>query len=60
VLVLYGAFDIFEDGTEIVRSRFPQAQQVTLENSGHVHWLQNASGYAKTLGEFYEHVRGSG
>ena len=60
VLVLYGAFDIFEDGTDIVRSRFPRAHQVTLENSGHVHWLQNPSGYAKALGDFYEQVRGSG
>src|SRR5208283_273417 len=60
VLVLYGAFDIFEDGTEVVRSRFPRATQVTLENSGHVHWLQNPSGYAKALGDFYETVRGSG
>lgn len=54
VLVLHGASDIFEDGLEIVRNRFPQAHQVTLENSGHVHWLQNPSGYAKVLGDFYE------
>jgi proline iminopeptidase len=59
VLVLYGAFDIFGDGTDVVRNRFPMAHQVTLENSGHVHWLQNPSGYAKTLGDFYDHVRGS-
>ena len=30
-MVLYGASDIFADGTEIVRSRFPQAIQVTLQ-----------------------------
>jgi Predicted hydrolases or acyltransferases (alpha/beta hydrolase superfamily) len=59
VLVLFGAFDIFGEGTEIVRSRFPQALQVTLEDSGHVHWLQNPAGYANALGEFYEHARGS-
>ncbi len=40
-MVLYGASDIVADGTEIVRSRFPQAIQVTLQGSGHVHWLQN-------------------
>ena len=50
VMVLYGAFDIFGAGTDIVRSRFPHAVQVTLENSGHVHWLQNPAGYAKALG----------
>jgi len=60
VMVLYGAFDIFGAGTEIVRSRFPHAVQVTLENSGHVHWLQNPSGYAKALGEFYERALSAG
>ena len=42
---------------QVARRLFPH--QVTLENSGHVHWLQNPSGYAKTLGDFYDHVRGS-
>lgn len=60
VMVLYGAFDIFGAGTDIVRSRFPHAVQVTLENSGHVHWLQNPSGYAKALGEFYERSPSAG
>jgi len=32
-LVLYGQFDIFQDGTQIVRNRFPRARQVTLEHS---------------------------
>jgi pimeloyl-ACP methyl ester carboxylesterase len=58
-LVLYGASDIFADGTQIVRSRFPHAIQVTLQDSGHVHWLQNPSGYADALREFYDHVPGS-
>jgi proline iminopeptidase len=55
-LVLYGASDIFADGTQIVRSRFPHAIQVTLQDSGHVHWLQNPSGYAGALREFYDHL----
>jgi pimeloyl-ACP methyl ester carboxylesterase len=58
-LVLYGASDIFADGTQIVRSRFPHAIQVTLPGSGHVHWLQNPSGYADALREFYDHLPGS-
>jgi pimeloyl-ACP methyl ester carboxylesterase len=58
-LVLYGAFDIFGDRVEIVRSRFPRAIQVTLEGSGHVHWLQNPSGYAETLDRFYGDLGGS-
>jgi pimeloyl-ACP methyl ester carboxylesterase len=58
-LVLYGASDIFGDGTAIVRRRFPHAVQVTLEGSGHVHWLQNLTGYANALSDFYERVLGS-
>ena len=58
-LVLYGASDIFADGTQIVRSRFSHAIQATLQDSGHVHWLQNPSGYADALREFYDHVPGS-
>jgi pimeloyl-ACP methyl ester carboxylesterase len=58
-LVLYGASDIFAEGTQIVRNRFPYATQVTLQHSGHVHWLQNPSGYADALREFYEHLPSS-
>jgi proline iminopeptidase len=53
VLVLYGAYDIFGDATEIVRRRFPKGVQVTLEGSGHLHWLQNPSAYASALHQFY-------
>jgi pimeloyl-ACP methyl ester carboxylesterase len=53
VLVLYGAYDIFGDATEIVRRRFPKAVQVTLEGSGHLHWLQNPAAYATALHQFY-------
>jgi hypothetical protein len=56
VLVLHVDFDIFRAGTEIVRSRFPRAARVTLEDSGDVHWLLNPSGYAVALGEFHQHV----
>lgn len=58
-LTLYGATDISADGTENVRSRFPHAIQATLEDSGHVHWFQNPSGYAEALGEFYERATDS-
>ena len=59
VLVLYGAYDIFGDATEIVRRRLPRAVQVTLEGSGHLHWLQSPSGYANALHQFYDQARGS-
>lgn len=56
-LVLYGAYDIFAAAAEIVRSRLPRAVQVTLEDSGHLHWLQNPSAYANALHQFYDHAR---
>jgi proline iminopeptidase len=58
-LILYGAYDIFGDATEIVRRRLPAAVQVTLEGSGHLHWLQNPSAYASALRHFYDHAHGS-
>jgi len=56
VLVLYWAFDNQEAANDIVRRRFPGAQQVTLENSGHVHWINNPTGYAAVLMAFYQRV----
>ena len=56
-LVLYGAYDIFgAAAAQTVRSRFPRATQITLEDSGHLHWLQNPAGYADALRQFYEHA----
>ena len=53
VLVLYGEHDIFGTSTAVVRRRFPQAAQVTLGDSGHLHWLQNQTGYRQALRQFY-------
>jgi proline iminopeptidase len=52
-LVLYGEDDIFGAAETIVRSRFPEATQVTLGGSGHLHWLQNRAGYQEALMGFY-------
>jgi proline iminopeptidase len=54
VLVLYGQDDIFGASEAVVRQRFPEATQVTLGDSGHLHWLQNRSGYQDALLSFYE------
>ena len=55
-MVLYGAHDIFGDATHIVRARFPHASQVTLDASGHLHWIQDPAGYTQALNDFYEKV----
>jgi len=57
VLVLYGEHDIFGPQAQaIVRRRLPQTSQVTqvtLQGSGHLHWLQNREGYRETLAAFF-------
>jgi pimeloyl-ACP methyl ester carboxylesterase len=52
-LVLYGEYDIFGTSNQVVRDRLPKAVQVTLAGSGHLHWLQNESGYRDVLRSFY-------
>lgn len=52
VMVLYGEHDIFGAASTIVRDRFPQARQITLPNSGHLHWLENPQGYGDELRAF--------
>ncbi len=39
-MVIYGEHDIFGTSAGIVRHRLPNAVQVTLRGSGHLHWLQ--------------------
>ncbi len=57
VLILYGSYDIFGAATDIVRRRFPNTVQMTLDGSGHLHWLQNPAGYAAALRDFYDDAR---
>ena len=57
ILVLYGEYDIFGPQVQaIVRRRLPQTTQVThvtLQGSGHLHWLQNGEGYREALATFF-------
>ena len=59
-MVLCGAFDIFGDSTDVVRRRLADAVQVNLEDSGHLHWLQNPDGYRDALRCFYLRQPASG
>jgi proline iminopeptidase len=53
VMIVYGEHDIFGTSADIVRRRLPRALQVTLKDSGHLHWLQNPVGYRQVLQSFY-------
>ena len=48
-----------EHQPNVVRRRLPQALQVTLHDSGHLHWLQNEAGYREALHHFYSKYRQS-
>lgn len=52
-VILYGEHDIFGTSTDVVRHRLPRAVQVTLKDSGHLHWLQNQDGYRTALRHCY-------
>jgi len=58
-MVVYGEHDIFGTSADVVRRRLPQALQVTLHDSGHLHWLQNEAGYREALHHFYSKYRQS-
>jgi hypothetical protein len=49
VTVLYGGRDIYGSGTQVVYSRFPEAQKILLENSGHIPWLQDKERFTEIL-----------
>lgn len=53
ILVLFAADDIYETAAEALRSRFPEARYVRLEESGHLPWLQVPGRFRQVLSEFY-------
>lgn len=57
-LVLYGEHDIFGPAAETVRRRLPAAMHITLDRSGHLHWLDNPSGYRDALQYFFTEMTG--
>lgn len=54
VLVLYGAYDIFGMGVDLVYARFPTAQRVFLDHAGHVPWIQDPTAFRNALTAFYD------
>jgi len=54
ILILYGSNDIYQSTKWITRARYPFAQYVELENSGHFPWLQDIENFNLILSQFYE------
>jgi pimeloyl-ACP methyl ester carboxylesterase len=53
VLVVYGEHDIYGASNDVLRTRFPAAQHVTLKDCGHLPWFQAADAFASLLSGFY-------
>ncbi|MGK5170569.1 alpha/beta fold hydrolase [Geodermatophilus sp. CPCC 205761] len=56
VLVVYGRDDIYGSSVDAVRRRFPGAQDVVLDDCGHVPWLQASDRFSALLDAFYAGV----
>ena len=54
ILVSYGERDIYGKSREHVRSRFPKATFVEIENAGHVAWRHNRDRFFGILSDFYQ------
>jgi proline iminopeptidase len=53
ILVLYGQNDIYETAHQVLRSRFPEAKHVFLEDSGHLPWLRDPARFRDVISDFY-------
>lgn len=53
VLVVYGEHDIYGASKDVLRTRFPAAQHVTLKDCGHLPWFQATDAFASLLNGFY-------
>jgi len=53
VLVVFGRKDIYGPSKALVRKRLPCAAFKTIENAGHLPWLQNSVAFEETLYQFY-------
>ncbi len=55
MIVLFGAEtkDIYGTKAELLSARFPAANDIRLQGSGHLPWLQDREAFAKVLSEFY-------
>jgi pimeloyl-ACP methyl ester carboxylesterase len=60
VAVAYGDHDIFGEGSELVRKRFPAARQITFSQSGHIPCLQAPEQFEEVLVSFYDRDAAAG
>lgn len=54
VIFLYGSHDIYRETTYINKIRWPNAQYIELEDSGHLPWIQDRNNFRSVLSQFYD------
>lgn len=53
VTTIFGSYDIYGASRESVNKRFPNMNYVTIEDSGHLPWIQNKHKFTLLLHDFY-------
>ena len=53
VIITYGDNDIYGESRNDVINRYPEAQVITIRNSGHIPWKHNLNEFKKVLEDFY-------
>lgn len=54
VFFLYGSHDIYRETTYINKIRWPNAQYIELEDSGHLPWIHDRNNFRSVLSQFYD------
>jgi len=53
VTAAFGIYDIYGTSKETINKRFKKLNYVTIENSGHLPWIQNQHDFTVLLYDFY-------
>ncbi|GCE31242.1 hypothetical protein KDA_67260 [Dictyobacter alpinus] len=48
-----GGYDLFVSSERALQRRFPQAQEVWFEESGHFPWIEEPEKFKRVIGTFY-------
>jgi pimeloyl-ACP methyl ester carboxylesterase len=59
VLILQGRQDLIRETNTVLVERFPQAENVWIEDANHYLWLEKPDSFRETLVNFYSELEGS-
>ena len=53
VTAVFGSYDIYGKSKDAINKRFSNLNYITIENSGHLPWIQNQQDFTVLLNDFY-------